>query len=115
MDKKITDEAIYYIDNNIDIETQTSIVLYNENWHKGIVGIVASRLSEKYYRPAVVLTKSNGMISGSARSVPGFDVYKAIESCRDILENFGGHTYAAGLTLREENLLCLRKVQHPLI
>jgi single-stranded-DNA-specific exonuclease len=68
------------------------------------VGIVASRLTEKYYRPAVVLTKSGEMISGSARSVPGFDVYKAIESCRDILENFGGHTYAAGLTLRGENL-----------
>lgn len=109
LDKKITDEAIDYIDNNIDIETQTSIVLYNENWHKGIVGIVASRLSEKYYRPAVVLTKSNDMISGSARSVPGFDVYKAIESCRDILENFGGHTYAAGLTLREENLPMFRE------
>ncbi len=104
LDKKITEEAIDYIENNLDIENHTSIVLYNENWHKGIVGIVASRLSEKYYRPAVVLTKSSGMISGSARSVPGFDVYKAIESCRDILENFGGHTYAAGLTLREENL-----------
>ena len=104
LDKKITDEAIDYIDNNLDVIKQTSIVLYNENWHKGIVGVVASRLSEKYYRPAVVLTKSNDLISGSARSVPGFDVYKAIESCRDILENFGGHTYAAGLTLREENL-----------
>ncbi len=104
LDKKITDEAIDYIEKNLDIEKQTSIILYNENWHKGIVGIVASRLSEKYYRPAIVLTKSNDMISGSARSVPGFDVYKAIESCRDILENFGGHTYAAGLTLRESNL-----------
>ena len=104
LDKKITDEAIDFIGKNLDIEKQTSIILYNENWHKGIVGIVASRLSEKYYRPAIVLTKSNDMISGSARSVPGFDVYKAIESCRDILENFGGHTYAAGLTLRESNL-----------
>ena len=104
LDKKITDEAIAYIDSHIDIVTQKSIVIYNETWHKGIVGIVASRLTEKYYRPAVVLTKSGEMISGSARSVPGFDVYKAIESCRDILENFGGHTYAAGLTLREENL-----------
>ncbi len=104
LDKKITDEAIAYIDKNFDIKKQTSIVLYDENWHKGIVGIVASRLSEKYYRPAVVLTKSQEMISGSARSVPGFDVYKAIESCRDLLVNFGGHTYAAGLTLREENL-----------
>ncbi|HHU27431.1 MAG TPA: single-stranded-DNA-specific exonuclease RecJ [Bacteroidales bacterium] len=104
LDKKITEEAIEYIDNHLDIENQKSVVLYNETWHKGIVGIVASRLTERYYRPAVVLTKSNGFISGSARSVPGFDVYTAIESCRDILENFGGHTYAAGLTLREENL-----------
>ncbi|NLY23906.1 MAG: single-stranded-DNA-specific exonuclease RecJ [Bacteroidales bacterium] len=104
LDKKITDEAIEHIDNHIDMENQKCIVLYDETWHKGIVGIVASRLTEKYYRPAVVLTKSNDMISGSARSVLGFDVYKAIESCRDILENFGGHTYAAGLTLREENL-----------
>ena len=104
LDKKITDEAVGYIDKYIDIENQKSIVLYNETWHKGIVGIVASRLTEKYYRPAIVLTKSNGVISGSARSVPGFDVYKAIESCRDILEHFGGHTYAAGLTLKEENL-----------
>ncbi len=104
LDKRITDEALDYIDNHIDIKHQKSIVLYDETWHKGIVGIVASRLTEKYYRPAVVLTKSNNMISGSARSVPGFDVYKAIESCRDILENFGGHTYAAGLTLREEHL-----------
>lgn len=104
LDKKITDEAISFIENNIDIATQKSIVIYNKTWHKGIVGIVASRLTERYFRPAVVLTKSGEMISGSARSVPGFDVYKAIESCRDILENFGGHTYAAGLTLREENL-----------
>lgn len=104
LDKKITEEAIEYIENHLNIENQKSVVLYNETWHKGIVGIVASRLTERYYRPAVVLTKSNGFISGSARSVPGFDVYQAIESCRDILENFGGHTYAAGLTLREENL-----------
>ncbi len=104
LDKKITDEAITYIVKHIDTVKQKSIVIYNETWHKGIVGIVASRLTEKYYRPAVVLTKSGEMISGSARSVPGFDVYKAIESCRDILENFGGHTYAAGLTLREQNL-----------
>ncbi|QRX62841.1 single-stranded-DNA-specific exonuclease RecJ [Dysgonomonadaceae bacterium zrk40] len=104
LDKRITDEAINYIDKHIDIDNLKSIVLYDENWHKGIVGIVASRLTEKFYRPAVVLTKSNGMISGSARSVPGYDVYKAIESCRDILENFGGHMYAAGLTLKEEHL-----------
>ena len=69
-----------------------------------MIGIVASRLTEKYYRPAVVLTKSSELITGSARSVTGFDIYKAIESCRDLLENFGGHTYAAGLSLKEENL-----------
>lgn len=104
LDKKITDEAIEFIDSRIDLKYNNSIVIYDETWHKGIVGIVASRLTEKYFRPAIVLTKSNGMISGSARSVPGFDVYKAIEACRDLLLNFGGHTYAAGLTLKEENL-----------
>lgn len=104
LDKKITDEAVEFIDLQIDLKYNNSIVIYDENWHKGIVGIVASRLTEKYFRPAIVLTKSNGMISGSARSVPGFDMYKAIEACRDLLLNFGGHTYAAGLTLKEENL-----------
>ncbi|MDR1743167.1 MAG: single-stranded-DNA-specific exonuclease RecJ [Dysgonamonadaceae bacterium] len=104
LDKRITDEAVDFIDNHSDIERLKGIVIYNESWHKGIVGIVASRLTERYHRPAIVLTKSNDLISGSARSVAGFDVYKAIESCRDILENFGGHTYAAGLSLREENL-----------
>ncbi|MBP9031766.1 MAG: single-stranded-DNA-specific exonuclease RecJ, partial [Dysgonomonadaceae bacterium] len=104
LDKKITDEAVEFIDSQIDLKYNNSIVIYDENWHKGIVGIVASRLTEKYFRPAIVLTKSNGMISGSARSVPGFDMYKAIEACRDLLLNFGGHTYAAGLTLKEENL-----------
>lgn len=103
LDKKITDEALDFIDKNIDINRTKGIVIYDESWHKGIVGIVASRLTERYYRPAIVLTKSNEMISGSARSVPGFDVYRAIESCKDILENFGGHTYAAGLTLKPEN------------
>ncbi len=104
LDKKITKQAFNYIDNHVNIESLKGIVVYDETWHKGIVGIVASRLTERYYRPAIVLTKSNGMISGSARSVHGFDVYKAIESCRDILENFGGHTYAAGLSMKEENL-----------
>ena len=104
LDKKITEQAISYIDNHVKIEALKGIVVYDKTWHKGIVGIVASRLTERYYRPAVVLTKSNGLITGSARSVPGFDVYKAIESCRDILENFGGHTYAAGLSMKEEHL-----------
>lgn len=104
LDKRITEEANQSIDDNLDMAKKKSIVIYNENWHKGVIGIVASRLTEKYLRPAVVLTKSQNMITGSARSIMGFDVYKAIESCKDILENFGGHTYAAGLSLREENL-----------
>lgn len=104
LDKRITDEAILFIDQKMDMKSKKSIVIYNETWHKGVIGIVASRLTEKHLRPAVVLTKSQGMITGSARSVMGFDVYKAIEACKDILENFGGHTYAAGLSLKEENL-----------
>ncbi len=103
LDKKITEEAFLYVDSILKEKDHKSLVIYNEDWHKGIIGIVASRLTEKYYRPAVILTKSGDMISGSARSVNNFDVYKAIESCKDLLENFGGHTYAAGLTLKEEN------------
>ncbi len=79
-------------------------MVYQPHWHKGVIGIVASRLSDEYYKPTVVLTRSNGLISGSARSVPGFDLYKAIDSCRDLLENFGGHMYAAGLSMKEENI-----------
>ena len=79
-------------------------MIYNPKWMKGIVGIVASRLIETYYRPTVVLTMSNGFVTGSARSVPGFDLYQAVESCSDLLENFGGHIYAAGLTMRPENV-----------
>ncbi|MDO5570439.1 MAG: single-stranded-DNA-specific exonuclease RecJ [Bacteroidales bacterium] len=104
LDKKITEEATAIIDNLEGFENRKSIVIYNENWHKGVIGIVASRLTELHYRPAVVLTLSNGLATGSARSVQGFDVYKAIESCRDIIENFGGHTYAAGLSLKVENI-----------
>ena len=104
LDKKITDEANAIIEEIQDIETQKGIVVYNPDWHKGVIGIVASRLTEKYYRPSVVLTKSSELITGSARSIVGFDIYKAIEGCRDLLESFGGHTYAAGLSLREENL-----------
>ncbi|MDR1403873.1 MAG: single-stranded-DNA-specific exonuclease RecJ [Tannerellaceae bacterium] len=104
LDKKITDEANAIIDEFRNMEDRKAIVVYNPGWHKGVIGIVASRLTEKYYRPAVVLTKSSELITGSARSITGFDIYKAIESCRNLLENFGGHTYAAGLSLREENL-----------
>ncbi|NDV69626.1 single-stranded-DNA-specific exonuclease RecJ [Dysgonomonas sp. 25] len=109
LDKRITDEANSFIDGHLDMLKKKSIVIYNENWHKGVIGIVASRLTEKYLRPAIVLTKSNGLITGSARSVAGFDVYKAIESCKDILENFGGHTYAAGMSLKEEHLSEFRR------
>lgn len=104
LDKKITDEANALIHQSINMADRKAIIVYNPAWHKGVIGIVASRLTEKYYRPAVVLTKSSELITGSARSVTGFDIYKAIEGCRDLLENFGGHTYAAGLSLKEENL-----------
>jgi single-stranded-DNA-specific exonuclease len=104
LDKRITDEANAIINEIQNIENQKGIVVYNPDWHKGVIGIVASRLTEKYYRPSVVLTKSSELITGSARSIAGFDVYKTIEGCRDLLENFGGHTYAAGLSLREEKL-----------
>jgi single-stranded-DNA-specific exonuclease len=79
-------------------------VVFNERWHKGVIGIVASRLTEKYYRPTIVLTQSNGHVAGSARSVVGFDLYEALSSCSDLLEQFGGHKYAAGLTLKPENV-----------
>lgn len=104
LDKKITDEAYVAIDENPLIAERKIIVVFNREWHKGVIGIVASRLTEKYYKPAIVLTESNGYISGSARSVTGFDIYKAIESCKDILVNFGGHTFAAGVTLLEDRL-----------
>ena len=102
IDKQTTEEAKLLLGEIA--QEQASIVIYNPEWHKGIVGIVASRLAEEYYRPTVVLTLANGFVSGSARSVTGFDIYKAIDSCRDLLENFGGHIYAAGLTLKESNL-----------
>ncbi len=104
IDKRTTDEAKNILINNDDFENRLSIVIYNPEWSKGIVGIVASRLCEEFYKPTIVLTKANGFVSGSARSVPGFDLYSAIDNCRDLLENFGGHRYAAGLTLKEENL-----------
>ena len=79
-------------------------MIYDRNWHKGVIGIVAARLAELYFRPSVVLTYSNGVATGSSRSVRGFDVYAAIKSCRDLLENFGGHTNAVGLSIKEENI-----------
>jgi single-stranded-DNA-specific exonuclease len=88
---------------------QSSIVLYDENWKKGVIGIVASRLTEIYFRPTVVITKFGEFATGSARSVTGFDIYSAIKSCRDLLINFGGHTYAAGLTMKWEDVKEFRK------
>ena len=102
--KRMTEEANQIVAGLEGLADRRSIVLYNEDWHKGVIGIVASRLTEVYYRPAVVLTRTDDMATGSARSVSGFDVYKAIEYCRDLLENFGGHTYAAGLSMKVENV-----------
>lgn len=104
LDKTMTEEANLIVDNLEGLADKRSIVLYNEDWHRGVIGIVASRLTELFYRPSVVLTKTNDIATGSARSVADFDVYKAIESCRDLLENFGGHPYAAGLSLKVENI-----------
>jgi single-stranded-DNA-specific exonuclease len=105
LDKRITDEANAIIEaQGASILNNKSIVIYNKDWHKGIIGIVASRLTELYYKPSVVLTLANGLATGSSRSVQGFDVYKAVESVRDLLENFGGHTYAVGLSMKEENI-----------
>ena len=104
IDRSVTQEAHDYIEQHPDLKALKSTVVYNPKWMKGIVGIVASRLIETYYRPTVVLTMSNGFVTGSARSVPGFDLYQAVESCSDLLENFGGHMYAAGLTMKPENV-----------
>ncbi len=104
IDREITQEALEMVQNGTALASENVTIVYSPTWNKGVVGIVASRLVEAYYRPTVVLTKSNGSITGSARSVQGFDLYAAIESCADLLENFGGHVYAAGLTLKEENL-----------
>ena len=104
IDREITQEALEMVKSGKALETENVTIVYNPTWNKGVVGIVASRLVEAYYKPTVVFTKSNGFVTGSARSVQGFDLYASIESCADLLENFGGHMYAAGLTLKEEKL-----------
>jgi single-stranded-DNA-specific exonuclease len=109
IDTEITRQAIEMIQGDTALKERNSTVLYNPEWHKGVIGIVASRLLDHYYRPTVILTKSNGMVTGSARSVNGFDLYQAIESCSDLLENFGGHKYAAGLTMKIQNLPLFRE------
>jgi len=109
IDTEITRQAIDMIQSNESLKERNSTVLYNAEWHKGVIGIVASRLLDHFYKPTVILTKSNGLITGSARSVNGFDLYNAIESCSDLLENFGGHMYAAGLTMKKENIPLFRQ------
>jgi single-stranded-DNA-specific exonuclease len=109
LDVSITQHALSMIDENKELINRKSTVLFHAEWHKGVIGIVASRLIEKYYRPTIVLTESNGMATGSARSVKDFDVYDAIEACSDLLEQFGGHKYAAGLSMKLENLAAFQQ------
>lgn len=104
LDKVMTEQANQIVETLVHRSEHKGIVVYNEEWHKGVIGIVASRLTELFFRPAVVLTRDGDFATGSARSVAGFDIYAAIESCRDILENFGGHTYAAGLTIKADKV-----------
>ncbi|HLP64324.1 single-stranded-DNA-specific exonuclease RecJ [Flavobacterium sp.] len=108
LDKQITIEALTQIEVNGEQENFTTVV-YQENWHKGVIGIVASRLTETYYRPTIVFTKSGDKLAASARSVKGFDIYNALEACAEHLEQFGGHMYAAGMTLKEENYPAFKK------
>ena len=108
IDKQMTEEANLIVSKLENQKHHSSIVLYDENWKKGVIGIVASRLTEIYFRPTVVLTRDGEFATGSARSVTGFDIYAAIKSCRDLLVNFGGHTYAAGLTLRWDDIKTFR-------
>ena len=107
-DTSITDEALAMIQQDAWLAGAKSTVLFKEDWHKGVIGIVASRCIEHFHRPTIILTKSNGKAAGSARSVPGFDVYEAIEECSELLEQFGGHTFAAGMTLPVENIDAFR-------
>ena len=105
LDREITEEALKMIEQDNWLMNANSTVVFKEDWHKGVVGIVASRLTEKYYRPTIVLTESNGLAVGSARSVKGFNIYDAIDQCSDLLTQFGGHFYAAGLTMELENVV----------
>ena len=109
LDTQITQEALSMIEGDKRLLNSRSTVIFDPNWHKGVIGIVASRLTEMYYRPTIVLTESNGLITGSARSVKDFDIYDAIDACSDLLEHFGGHTYAAGLSIKPENFQKFRQ------
>ncbi|GIL22002.1 MAG: single-stranded-DNA-specific exonuclease RecJ [Bacteroidota bacterium] len=108
-DLSITEEAIAMIESNEQLRNAKSTVLFKETWHKGVIGIVAARCVEKYYRPTIILTESNDKITGSARSVQNFDLYQAIHACSDLLEKFGGHKYAAGLTMDKSNLAAFQQ------
>lgn len=108
-DNNTTREAFSMIEENETYKNTKSTVLYKKDWHKGVIGIVASRCIEKYYKPTIILTESNNKITGSARSVSGFDVYEAIAACADLLDQFGGHRYAAGLTLKEDNFFAFQR------
>jgi single-stranded-DNA-specific exonuclease len=103
-DLKITGEAIEMIRKDTSLENAKSTVLFKPDWHKGVIGIVASRCVDKYYRPTIILTESNGKATGSARSVEGFDIYQAIKECADLLDQYGGHMYAAGLTMEVDKV-----------
>lgn len=109
LDKQITQEALALIEGDEKLKAQKTTVLFKNDWHKGVIGIVASRCIENYYRPTIILTESKGMAAGSARSVVGYSVYDAIESCADLLEQFGGHKYAAGMTMKLENVPVFQK------
>ncbi len=104
LDRDITQDALDMVEQSEELQAMNSTVLYNRDWHKGVVGIVASRVTEKYYCPTIILTESNGLATGSARSVRDFDLYEAIGQCSDLLESYGGHMYAAGLTMKIENI-----------
>jgi single-stranded-DNA-specific exonuclease len=104
LDNGITEEALNMIADDEELLNARSTVIFNENWHKGVIGIVASRLTDYYYRPTIVLTRANDLITGSARSIKNFDIYDAIDHCSDLLEHFGGHKYAAGLSMKPENV-----------
>lgn len=109
LDEYATQQAIEEISNDPSMEGRLSTVIYREGWHKGVIGIVASRLIETWYRPTIVLTRSDGLVTGSARSIKGFDIYEAVDACSDLLEHFGGHTYAAGLSMKPENFEAFRE------
>ena len=109
LDQQMTSEALAFFESNAALRSAKSTVLFKKEWHKGVVGIVASRVMEKYYRPTIILTESNGKATGSARSVKGFDVHEALVGCTDLLEQFGGHMFAAGMTMPLENVEAFQK------